>query len=60
LWNPCGTLPLIRSEATIAINNLLLVADKTVFTDVDLSLARSGTLAASAAALLLGLVWETR
>ncbi len=42
------------------VNNLLLVVDKTMFRDVDLSVARSGTLAASAAILLLGLVWETR
>jgi hypothetical protein len=42
------------------VNNLLLVMDKTVFRDVDLSVARSATLAASAAVLLLGLVWETR
>ncbi len=42
------------------VNNLLLVVDKTMFRDVDLSVARSGALAASAAILLLGLVWETR
>jgi Family of unknown function (DUF5985) len=41
------------------INNLLLVADKLILPDVDLSLWRSATVLLSMAVLLYGLIWDT-
>lgn len=42
----------------LTINNLLLVADKTLFSDIDLSLLRTGTAAVSMVVLLYGLIWD--
>jgi hypothetical protein len=44
--------------AGLSINNLLLVFDKLVFTDVDLSVARSAVALAAMCILLYGLIWE--
>lgn len=42
----------------LAINNLLLVADKILVPDMDLSLVRAGTGLAPMLLLLIGLIWE--
>lgn len=44
----------------LLVNNLLLVVDKTILSQRDLSALRAWTLAASGAVLLLGLIWEAR
>jgi hypothetical protein len=44
--------------AGLTLNNLLLVLDKLVFVDVDLSAWRSGVALAAMCILLYGLVWE--
>lgn len=43
----------------LTINNLLLVLDKLVFIDVDLSVWRTATALAAMTVLLYGLVWDT-
>jgi hypothetical protein len=43
-----------------ALNNILLFVDKVVITDVDLSYWRTLPAALGVAALVFGLVWETR
>jgi hypothetical protein len=42
----------------LTLNNLLLVADKIILPDVDLSILRSATAAASMMVLLYGLIWD--
>ena len=42
----------------LTVNNVLLVLDKLVFADVDLSLWRLGAALAAVSLLLFGLVWE--
>jgi len=44
--------------AGLTLNNLLLVLDKLVFLDVDLSAWRAGTALVAMAVLLYGLVWS--
>jgi hypothetical protein len=44
----------------LAANNVLVYIDLVVYTGVDLSLYRSAAGAAAMAAMLYGLVWETR
>lgn len=44
----------------LLVNNLLLVLDRVVFTDVDLSIARSGTATGALTLLVIGLIWESR
>jgi hypothetical protein len=44
--------------AGLTANNLLLVADKVVLPNVDLSLARSSVALASISVLLFGLIWD--
>jgi hypothetical protein len=39
-------------------NNILLVLDKVIFPDVDLSIFRTGIALASLSTLLFGLVWD--
>jgi Family of unknown function (DUF5985) len=43
----------------LTINNFLLVLDKLVFIDVDLSVWRTATALAAMTVLLYGLVWDT-
>jgi hypothetical protein len=43
----------------LAINNLLLFADKVIFPDMDLSVWRTSAAAVSLLLLVLGLVWDT-
>jgi hypothetical protein len=43
----------------LTLNNLLLVADKVILPDVDLSILRSATAVASMVVLLYGLIWDT-
>jgi hypothetical protein len=42
----------------LTVNNLLLVLDKIVFPDVDLSVGRSAVALAAMCILLYGLVWD--
>jgi len=42
----------------LLVNNVLLVLDRVVHVDVDLSVWRSGTAAASLLLLVVGLIWE--
>jgi hypothetical protein len=44
----------------LGLNNVLLVVDLMVVTDVDLSLWRTGSAVAALLLLVLGLVWESR
>jgi hypothetical protein len=44
--------------ALLTLNNLLLVADKLIFPDVDLSLWRSITVLVAMSVLLFGLIWD--
>ena len=44
----------------LTVNNVVLFIDKVVATGVDLSLARGLTALVGVAALLYGLVWESR
>ena len=44
--------------AGFTINNVILVLDKVVFTDVDLSLWRTSVALVSIAILLYGLIWD--
>lgn len=44
----------------LAANNVLVYIDLVVYTGVDLSVYRSAVGAAAMAAMLYGLVWETR
>ena len=44
----------------LAVNNLLLVADKVIVTGTDLQLARTLTALAGVGVLLYGLIWEAR
>jgi hypothetical protein len=44
----------------LAANNVLVYIDLVVYTGVDLSVYRSAAGAAAMAAMLYGLVWETR
>jgi len=46
--------------AGFTLNNTLLVLDKLVLPDMDLSLWRIGVAAASVAILLYGLVWDAQ
>lgn len=43
----------------LALNNLLLVVDRIIVTDVDLHDARLGVALGALAVLVYGLVWET-
>jgi hypothetical protein len=43
----------------LTINNLLLVLDKVVFTQADLSVWRTSTALLALSVLLYGLVWDT-
>jgi hypothetical protein len=45
--------------AGLTINNLLLVVDKLILPDVDLSLWRNATVLLSMVVLLYGLIWDT-
>jgi hypothetical protein len=47
------------SFAGLTVNNLLLVLDKLVFLQVDLSVLRSVVALASMSVLLYGLIWRT-
>lgn len=42
----------------LTLNNLLLVADKVIFPDIDLSILRSATAAVAMMVLLFGLIWD--
>jgi hypothetical protein len=44
----------------LALNNIVLFVDKVVVTDVDLSVWRGLPAALGVAALVIGLIWETR
>ncbi len=44
----------------LAVNNVLLVVDRQVFPDVDLSLLRDVSGFVSVSILLFGLIWESR
>jgi hypothetical protein len=44
--------------ALLTLNNLLLVADKLIFPDVDLGLWRSMSALIAMAVLLYGLIWD--
>jgi hypothetical protein len=44
--------------AGLTFNNLLLVLDKLVFVDIDLSLARTVTALVAMMVLLYGLIWD--
>lgn len=44
----------------LALNNVLLVSDKTIFAGVDLGLVRLLPALAGIALLIFGLVWESR
>jgi hypothetical protein len=44
--------------AGFTINNMVLVLDKVIFPDVDLSVWRTGVAAISIAVLLYGLIWD--
>jgi hypothetical protein len=46
--------------ALLAVNNLLLVADLSIWTDTDLAAWRAATGFAGVAVLLTGLIWESR
>ena len=46
--------------ALLAVNNVFLVVDLSVRQDVDLSAIRTATGFAGLAALLFGLIWDTR
>lgn len=43
----------------LSINNLLVVADKLVWTEVDLGLLRASSALAGFVVLLFGLIWES-
>jgi len=43
----------------LTLNNLLLVADKVILPDVDLSIVRTATAAAAMMVLLYGLIWDS-
>jgi hypothetical protein len=45
--------------AGLTINNFLLVIDKLILPDVDLSLWRNATMLLSMVVLLYGLIWDT-
>jgi hypothetical protein len=45
--------------AGLTLNNLLLVLDKLVFTDIDLSLWRSSISLLAMGVLLYGMIWST-
>lgn len=42
----------------LAVNNFFLLADTTIFPDVDLSIWRVGSAIAGVSTLILGLIWE--
>ena len=44
----------------LALNNVLLFVDKVVITEQDLSILRAAPAALGVAALVWGLIWETR
>ncbi|MDI3468473.1 MAG: hypothetical protein OJF62_000536 [Pseudolabrys sp.] len=44
--------------AGLTLNNLILILDKLVFIDVDLSILRSATALFAMAVLLWGLIWD--
>jgi hypothetical protein len=44
----------------LAINNVMLLVDLVLVPDIDLSLLRSVVTLASALALVIGLIWESR
>ena len=44
----------------LAVNNVLLLVDREVLPDVDLSLLRSGSGLLAVSILLFGLIWESR
>jgi len=44
----------------LTLNNLLLVFDKLIFPEIDLSLWRYGTAMVSLVVLLFGMIWETK
>ena len=43
----------------LAVNNVLLLLDRAVFPDVDLSLLRDGSGFVAVSILLFGLIWES-
>lgn len=44
----------------LAVNNVLLVVDRSILPDVDLSLLREASGLAAVSVLLFGLIWESR
>jgi hypothetical protein len=44
----------------LTVNNLLLLLDKLIFPEIDLSLWRLTTALVSLSVLLFGLIWETK
>ena len=44
----------------LAVNNVLLVVDREILPDVDLSLLRDGSGLIAVSILLFGLIWESR
>lgn len=44
----------------LAVNNVILVIDRSILTDVDLSLLRSASGFVAVSILLFGLIWESR
>jgi len=60
-WRQSGSRLLFWSSlcfAVLSVNNLILVADKLMLPDMDLSAARIITELAALLLLLFGLVWE--
>jgi hypothetical protein len=45
--------------AGLTLNNLLLVLDKVVFTEIDFSISRTVAALVAMSVLLFGLVWDT-
>ena len=64
LWRAYGRsrAPLLAWSAgcfaLLALNNLFVVADMLVFTDMDLTWLRQGSSLAAIAVLLYGFIWE--
>ncbi|TAL22380.1 MAG: hypothetical protein EPN99_06055 [Frankiales bacterium] len=44
----------------LALNNVILVIDRSILQDVDLSVLRGATGLAAVSVLLFGLIWESR
>lgn len=63
MWRQRGTRLLLWSclcFGGLALNNVILFVDLEVVPSVDLMLLRTGTVLASVAVLLFGLIWEAR